>query len=288
MPGGLPVDDRGWEVFFAAFRRVVLVANSEAVDIEDLTRRFGQASLFVFFNKTYKVLDRPFEKPSLLVARSSEAGANIVYRREVEEVLRPFAGAQFHGILNLRAGTGEKFSRADEFAGRPVGFLDLSAAFAGAYPSARLPTTGFALAVWLAERRFSATIHLAGFSARRSERWKLFRDHDWTFEQTVLRLLHRAGRLELVDARDTAKPLANLVGRFPEIASADVARTAVEVLTERLESTDAAVDRLFSLTRWQGRIDSALRSLKPRTRKQKLATGGDGRTDSLAKKPGGD
>jgi hypothetical protein len=286
--GSLPTDLAGWAEFFARFEDVVLIANSDAVDIAKLRARFGTATLFVFFNKTYKVLAGPFDGTALLVARSSEAGANIVYRREVEDVLRPFVGAGFKGVVNLRADAKETFSRPSEFGDRPVGFLDLAEAFADVYPAGRVATSGFALGVWLAERRLPARLHLAGFSARRSDRWKLFRDHDWTFEQTALRLLHRARLLDLTEDPAVPRSLSLLAERFPEIAAEDAARTAIEVLGERLENAETAVDRLFSLTRWQGRLDRAVRALKPKTRKRKLAEAGGAGADGLAKNPGGD
>ncbi len=45
----------------AAFSHIVLVANSDAVDIQAACQaQFPSSALFVFFNKVYKVLDRPF------------------------------------------------------------------------------------------------------------------------------------------------------------------------------------------------------------------------------------
>lgn len=287
----LPDTPDGWRTFFGRYEDIVLVANSDAVDAAALTEGFGAGTLFVFFNKTYKVLGGPFARPALLVARSSAAGANIVYRREVAAVVRPFAGPEFAGILNLCAAGFEAFSAGEAFQGQAVGFLDLSDTFTDFYPPGRVPTSGFALALWLAEQGLAATVHLAGFSARRSERWKLFKDHDWTFEQTAQRLLHRAGRLRLVGTGPETSPLARLAERFPEIGRDAVALAAAEVLSERLENTDTAVDRLFSLTRWQAALDRAFRALKPATRKTHLARlrGGGGqdgpvRTD-LPKSP---
>ena len=59
--------------------------------------------------------------------------------------------------------------------------------------------------------------------------------------------------------------------RLPGVTAADVALVSAEVLSERLEGTNKAIDRLMSLTRLQGRLDAFLRGLKPKTRKQKLA-----------------
>ena len=60
-----------------------------------------------------------------------------------------------------------------------------------------------------------------------------------------------------------------LARRFPEIGDAAIAATAIEVLGDRAESAGVAIDRLFSLTRLQGRVDRFLRSVKPRTRKER-------------------
>ena len=260
-----------WATFFRGFSTILLIANSDAVRIDDLRARYGEGALFVFFNKVYKVLDRPFDGPCLLVARSGPAGANIVYRREVGEVTRLVRSPRFHGICNLRAGTGERFSTIDEFAiPEPVGHLDLSANLSGFYPETHLATSGFALALFLIDAAPEATIVLAGFTAKRSQKWKLFADHDWTFEQIVLRLLLRSGRLHMTGG--VAPDLFGAVSRrFPEFTPGEVSSVAAEVLTERLEGANVAIDDLLKLTRPQRRFDAFLRRLKPKTRKAKLA-----------------
>ncbi|WP_182084612.1 3-deoxy-manno-octulosonate cytidylyltransferase [Aureimonas sp. ME7] len=276
MGGALPQGAAGeasnaWRAFFARYETIVLVANSDAVRIDELRRAFGERTLFVFFNKVYKVLAEPFDGECVLVARSSPAGANIVYRREVDDVLRLVRSPAFRGIVNLRAGTHERFSSVEEFGGATdIGHLDLAPTMAGFYPSGQVATSGFALAVFLAELDLSSRIVLAGFTARRSKRWKLFADHDWTFEQIVQRLLLRGGRLH------TAGPMPddlfrNVTQRFPELTSGDVAVVAGEVLAERLDGANSAIDDLLRTTRPQRRIGDWVRSLKPKTRKAKLA-----------------
>lgn len=265
-----------WHRIFGRFGTIVLVANSDAVDVATLRSSYGESTLFVFFNKVYKVLDRRFQGPCLLVARSGPAGANIVYRREVPDVLRLVDGAGFLGICNLRAGRHERFSEPAEFGNAcPVGHLDCAADLADFYPSTHVATSGFALALFLLELLPESRIVLAGFTARRSVRWKLFADHDWTFEQIVQRLLLRAGRLQSANAvpEDVLSPIAR---RFPELRNADVASVAAEVVAERLEGANLAIDDLLRLTRPQRRLDDALRRLKPRTRKQKLGDAAGG------------
>ena len=259
--------EEDWRGFFGRYDRVVLVANSDAVDIHTVVAKHGDTALFVFFNKVYKVLSAPFGAPSLLVARSSPAGANIVYRREVADVLGYFQGDALIGVLGLTVGADENFSPASAYQGRRAGTLRLVEHFADFYPRTHLPTSGFALAIWLAET-CETEVHLEGFTARRSTQWKLFADHDWTFEQTCLRLLARAGRIHM----DNVEPMnayLELGRRFPEIETSAIAATAVEVLGNRLENASLAIDGLLSLTRFQGKLDRLLRRLKPKTRKQR-------------------
>ena len=269
----LPEDVAGWAGFFSRFEAVVLVANSETADVGALRERHSGRVLFVFFNKVYKVLSGPFEHPSLLVARSSPAGANIVHRREVEAVCGHFPGPDFHGVLNLKAVAAERFSVAKDFGERPVGHIDLTDHFAGFYPADYAPTTGFALAVWLSEACPGLRTVLAGFSAERSDRWKLFHDHDWTFEQIVLRLMARSGRIAMEGGR-SAGSLEAIAARFPQIDPHEVALVACEVLPARQEGTNRSVDRLYSIVKPLAGLDGLFRRLKPKTRKEKLADAG--------------
>jgi hypothetical protein len=260
-----------WSAFFSRFATVVLVANSDAVRIGELRARYGGEALFVFFNKVYKVLDAPFDGQCILVARSSRAGANIVYRREVDDVLRLVRSPSFQGVCNLRAGAHERFSTPAEFGGDvPVGHLDMAGSLHGFYPSDQVATSGFALALFLVEHCPATRIVLAGFTAQRSKRWKLFTDHDWTFEQIVQRLLLRAGRIETTGAASDDL-FGAIARRFPDVSPADVALVSAEVLAERLDGANGAIDDLLKTTRTQRRFGDWLRSMKPKTRKAKIA-----------------
>ena len=267
---GTMSDVAQWRSFFSGYRTIVLCANSDAVDIDELAACYGEGTLFVFFNKVFKILSQPFAGESLLVARSSPAGANIVYRGEVETVVSLLRSPRFGGVLNVKAGEAERFSPAEAFGTVRAGHLDLSGELADFYPAGFVPTSGFALALWLVEHCAGGRVVLAGFTARRSEKWKLFHDHEWTFEQIVLRVLANAGKIER-DGASSADPIAAIGRRFPDLSQAEIASVAAEVLGERLEGANIAIDRLYSLTRLQARFDGFLRRLKPRTRKAKLA-----------------
>jgi hypothetical protein len=251
-----------WRTLFASYPAIVLVANSDEVDVDVLRASVPGDALFVFFNQVFKVLDRTFEGNSLLAVRSGSLGVKIVRRGEVSKVTSYFAPDRFAGILCLRAGSMEKVTPASAFGGVPTGHLDLTDYFADFYPPDLLPSTGFAMAVWLSELGLGKKIILAGFSAKRSENLKLGRIHDWTFEQVVQRLLVGSGRLSISN-RVTPYPYKALMERFPEIPASDISLAAAEVLSERLANANAEIDRLISTTRTNRAVTNLFRKLKP-------------------------
>lgn len=252
-----------WRQILSPFSHIVLVANSPAVDVGALRSLYPATTLFVFFNRVFKVLDQPFEGHALLVSRGQPRGANIVYRGEVEEVLSSFAKATFLGIMNIRLNAQEKLNSSADYKNAPTGHLDLVGHFDDLYTTGKTPTSGFAIALWLSELRLpSTTIVLAGFSARRSEKWRVVSAHDWSFEQVFLRLFARLGKIVIHDGLATNAYLA-LADRFPEIPPAEIALAASEVLSERLSNTDGEVDKLISLTNFIRAFDGLLRRLKP-------------------------
>ncbi|NLR95783.1 3-deoxy-manno-octulosonate cytidylyltransferase [Rhizobium sp. P38BS-XIX] len=257
-----------WRVVLAGFSHIVLVANSDTVDIAGLRTQFPQTALFVFFNKVYKVLDRPFHGHSLLISRGQPRGANIVYRGEVGEVVKFFPKDEFVGILNIRLGPEEKLNPATDFQGAPTGHLDLVGFCSDFYTEGKTPTSGFALALWLSDLKLPGKIVLAGFSARRSQKWRVVSAHDWSFEQTFLRLFARLGKIT-IHGGVSLNPYIKLAERFSEIPSAEISLAAAEVLSERLGNTDAEVDKLISLTNVIRSTDLFLRRLRPKFLKRK-------------------
>nr|WP_246451073.1 3-deoxy-manno-octulosonate cytidylyltransferase [Rhizobium paranaense] len=257
-----------WRSVLAAFSHIVLVANSDAVDIGSLQQQFPSSALFIFFNKVYKVLDRPFHGHSLLISRGQPRGANIVYRGEVGDVVKFFPKEYFLGIMNIRLGREEKLNPAADFQGAPTGHLDLVGFCSDFYTEGKTPTSGFAMALWLSDLKLPGAIVLAGFSAKRSEKWRVVSVHDWTFEQTFLRLFARLGKI-VIHGGVSLNPYIRLAERFCEVPPAEIALAAAEVLTERLGNTDAEVDKLISLTNVIRSTDNFLRHLRPKFLKRK-------------------
>lgn len=257
-----------WHRVLAGFSHIVLVANSDAVDIASLQTQFPETALFVFFNKVYKVLDRPFHGHSLLVSRGQPRGANIVYRGEVGEVVKFFPKEYFLGIMNIRLGLEEKLNPAADFQGAPTGHLDLVGFCSDFYTEGKTPTSGFAMALWLSDLKLPGAIVLAGFSARRSQKWRVVSAHDWSFEQTFLRLFARLGKIT-INGGVALNPYISLAQRFTEVPPAEIALAAAEVLSERLGNTDAEIDKLISLTNVIRSADNFMRRLRPKFLKRK-------------------
>ncbi|OEC95170.1 3-deoxy-manno-octulosonate cytidylyltransferase [Rhizobium sp. YK2] len=257
-----------WRAILMGFSHIVLVANSDAVDISSLQAQFPETALFVFFNKVYKVLDRPFHGHSLLISRGQPRGANIVYRGEVGEVIKFFPKEYFLGIMNIRLGPEEKLNPATDFQGAPTGHLDLVGFCSDFYKEGKTPTSGFAMALWLSDLKLPGKIVLAGFSARRSQKWRVVSAHDWSFEQTFLRLFARLGKIT-IHGGVALNPYISLAQRFTEVPPAEIALAAAEVLSERLGNTDAEIDKLISLTNVIRSADNFMRRLKPKFLKRK-------------------
>lgn len=257
-----------WRRVLAGFSHIVLVANSDTVDIGSLQTQFPETALFVFFNKVYKVLDRPFHGHSLLISRGQPRGANIVYRGEVGEVVKFFPKEYFLGIMNIRLGLEEKLNPAVDFQGAPTGHLDLVGFCSDFYTEGKTPTSGFAMALWLSDLKLPGAIVLAGFSARRSQKWRVVSAHDWSFEQTFLRLFARLGKIT-IHGGVALNPYIRLAQRFTEVPPAEIALAAAEVLSERLGNADAEIDKLISLTNVIRSADNFMRRLRPKFLKRK-------------------
>lgn len=258
-----------WKALLSRYSHIVLVANSEAVDFERLRSELPETALYVFFNKVYKILDEPFVGNAVLIARSGVMGANIVHRCEVADVLRFFSGDDFLGVVNIRVAAEENLSEERRFEGAKARHLDLTQILGDLYPVGRIATSGFALALWLADLQLPGKVLLAGFSAKRSEKWKVFDVHDWTFEQIFLRLFARIGAISMMGGVD-ASPYSALAKRFPQVPPIEIAMTAAEVLSERLDNANGQIDRLMSVTKTIRAIENFFRRLKPKTRKQRF------------------
>lgn len=258
-----------WHAFFASYSHIVLVANSEDQRFHELKERLPETALFVFFNRVEKVLSKPFSGNSLLVTRSNQAGSELVYRGILGKTTALLAGPGFAGVLNLRTAFIERMNAISDFGTVPAGLLDLAAYFEELYPQGHTASSGFAMALWLCENVPSAKIVLTGFSGERGTKWKLFHIHDWTFEQTCLRILAEKDKLS-IDGSDTRNPYALLTSRFPDIDTKDIAFGVAQTLSMRLEASNRQIDRLVSATAPLRAAYDLFRALKRKSKKERV------------------
>jgi hypothetical protein len=233
----------------SAYETVVLVANSEQAQGSGFERRWPGRTLYIFFNDARRVLQPGFDHDAVLVLRSGKEGPSVIRRHRLDAVARQFAAGRLKAIVNLVVDTTEQATDLAEQGGRPIQLLDLTAYFAKRYTGGKIPSSGYALALWLSDQR-QAPVVLCGFNALRSENWKVFDIHDWAFEQTSLRLAERSGRVAFepnTHARPTA--LEALEAQHPNTNRTDLLAVHAETLAGRLEHTNLFVDRLWSVTR---------------------------------------
>lgn len=231
-----------------SYDRVVLVANSEsAVTVPEQP---GRRTLHVFFNDARKVLAESFDGDAALVLRSGRSGPSVIRQGILQAVAGRFTAKALKALVNLQADPSEAPAGLAAHGDLPIEPLDLSGYFGRRYPGGKLPSSGYAMAVWLAESAPGIGIVLSGFDSLRSESWKVFHVHDWAFEQTALRLLGRQGRLSFhPDAPPGMGSADALQAQFPNVPVSEILAVQVGVLSERLEHTNQFVDRLWSATR---------------------------------------
>ncbi|MGE7368818.1 3-deoxy-manno-octulosonate cytidylyltransferase [Neorhizobium sp. NPDC001467] len=251
-----------WTKRISEYAHIVLVANSDAVNVDELRAAYPESTLFAFFNRADKVLKAPFDAPAVLISRAQPKGANIVYREEVSKIINLFSSRSFLGIVNVRYSHSERLNTKADYHNALSGQFDLSGYCDAFYPRDRVPTSGFAFALWLSEQAIPTKIVLAGFTGQRSDKWRVVSAHDWTFEQIFLRLMVKQGKIAMHGGM-AHSGYEVLLERFPEFSATQISATVAEVLSSRLNATEKQVDKLISLTgafRW---FDTSLRGLRP-------------------------
>jgi len=269
LNAGDRVTYENWRELFADFDPIFVIANSEAQTLQTLYAEAPESALFVFFNRADRLLPDVFHGKSLLVTRSNQAGSELVYRGQLDLVAKSFDPQTFLGFMNLKVADFETLQRIEDFGNYPAGTLDLSGYLADFYPPDHTASSGFALAAWLSEMSRRQKVVLSGFSGLRSEDRKVFLVHDWTFEQTALRVLKDCGRLSFAEPSSENR-YRGFLRHFPDTGDPNLLLAAIETLATRLENAERMIDRLMSVTAPQRRLSTWLKSIRPKTRKQKI------------------
>lgn len=247
---------------------VALMGNSEGVDIDAITARLPENTLYVFFTGCAKILKKPFRHDAILCHRVIRDGQDFLKsRRTFDSAYSLFPGT-LKGEVAVIADDGEPDAAPIRTLARtspllPV-TLDFDHVLGRLYPAGSTPTTGFAVAMWLLASAPEPQLWLCGFTGVAGTQFKLFAGHDWTFEQTALQLLSRTGRLRRQE--DDSSGVDRFVRRFPEFDRADVSLVYAGVLAKQLTSMDRRITHLWTLTK----IPRSVQTLYTRFRRKFL------------------
>jgi hypothetical protein len=251
----------------ARYDLIALVANNETLDIDAVRRSLPERTLFFFFTGCEKILTRRFEGDAALCHRLVTETSFLKapkYFRMAYSLLPEHLVAEV-GILADRGAASVPARPAPRESTLVPHLVDFDVEFPGFYPEGRMPTTGFALALHLLEACPTARICLCGFSGVAGLRYTVYPEHDWTFEQTLIQLFVRSGRLMRTDAaggQALDDPFEAITRRYPEFGTDVVALTASQVLASRFTGMERQMAHLWKQTRVRRTLNNAWRRLR--------------------------
>ncbi|XUY27742.1 hypothetical protein RMR21_005135 [Agrobacterium sp. rho-8.1] len=257
-------EPRAFEALLGRYGNIALIANSESVNIETIVDALPTDTLFVFFTGCAKVLKAPFQRDAILCHRMVAGGKRFLKSQ------KHFDSAHSFFPDGLKTEIGMLADKASIEATRPTSprstdlvphLVDFDYMFDSFYPAGRMPTTGFALAMWLIETLPNAKVVLCGFTGVAGTQFNMYEEHDWTFEQTVLHLFAKSGRIVRLQESNAAASqnwLSNVANRFPEFDQGEIALAAAQVLGNRFTGLERRVSKLWDQTKWQRQIKRVL------------------------------
>lgn len=268
MPKTMRMQAENFETILSDYEMIALIANSESVDIGKITRTLPERTLYVFFTGCAKVLAEPFDRDAVLCHRLVAGGAKFLKSQKHFDK----AHSLFTQGLKTEIGVIAERSQADSTASLSTPrtsdlvpyTLDFDYTFGPLYPADRSPTTGFALAMWLAEKAPGANICLCGFTGVAGLQFNMYTGHDWTFEQIMLQLFVKKGRIRRFEdsLNEPAGTFARIHERFPEFSEATIALVATNVLANRYTGMERQVAKLWSKTKLERRIRGFFKRFK--------------------------
>jgi hypothetical protein len=268
MPQNMSMQAEDFEALLSGYEMVALIANSESVDIDAITQALPAKTLYVFFTGCAKVVPRPFEKDAVLCHRLVADGTKFLKsQKHFDKAYSLFAkGLKAEiGVIADRGVAEECLAPASPRKSDLVPYtLDFDHALGPLYPFGRMPTTGFAIAVWLAEKIPHANVCLCGFTGVAGLQFSMYTEHDWTFEQIMLQLFVKKGRIQRFEDNlsEPAGMFARIHNRFPEFSEATIALVATNVLANRYTGMERQVAKLWSKTKLERRIGGFFKRFK--------------------------
>ncbi|WP_081158002.1 hypothetical protein [Ensifer aridi] len=251
---------RDLETILSEYEMVALIANSEGVDVEAVSRGLPERTLYIFFTGCAKVLARPFDKDAILCHRLVSGGTRFQKSKKHFDKAYALFSRPPRAEIGVLADRGVPEGTPGMTAPRRSALvpytLDFDYVFGSLYPVGRMPTTGFAVALWLLERASHANVCLCGFTGVAGMQFNMHVEHDWTFEQIMLRCFVNRGRLRFFEegVSGPAGTLERICRHFPELNESTIALIASNVLANRYTGMERQVARLWASTKLERRI----------------------------------
>lgn len=252
-----------------SYEAIALIGNSEGVDIDAIVQGLPERTLFVFFTGCAKVLNGPFPRDAMLCHRLIRNGTAFLKSQRHFDKAYSFFPNGLEGECGIIADRGgdhpETKAEPRQSPLLPV-VLDFDHAIGPIYPAGKMPTTGFAVALWILGKVPEAKVWLCGFTGVAGLEFHLYHDHDWTFEQTALDLFQRSGRLSRFESRSARVDdgLGRLRQRFPEFSDGEIALVATEVLARRFGGMERQMAKLWSMTKIPRKIRGFFKKIRSR------------------------
>jgi len=251
---------------FSRYTAVAILANSMALDLDAVQRELPANTLFVVFTYCNKILTSSFRRDTVIVHRMRDhrfaMNSNEVLRRSRELIDPAYLKSEIGLFVSLETDTSAQPRHDRDAVSFPV--IDADAYFSSFYTRQHRPSSGFGLALWLAERLNGIPIVLCGFTGVRDGSLKMSSMHDWTLEQTLLRILYREGKLvRFEDSKETLGSVTRIAKAFPAFREEDIAAAALEVLNERTQGLDTLTATLLSVWRPILRANEKLKRRPP-------------------------
>lgn len=258
-----------WINLVRGYDAVALIGNSEGVDIDAIVATLPRNTLYVFFTGCAKVLSGPFSGDVVLCHRMLEDGRSFLKSRRRISEARSFFQQGLKGEVGVIADLGRADNAPLVGEARQSPFfavtLDFDHSLDRFYPADRTPTTGFAVASWILANVPQTPLWLCGFTGVAGTQFHLHAGHDWTFEQTVIELFSRTGRLRRYEEQvATSSGLERIARRFPEFDHGEVALVASHILAKRFNGMERQMKELWSVTKIPRAVSGIYKRLRPK------------------------
>lgn len=249
-----------------SYEAVAVIANSDAVDLPAIAETMPESTIFIFTSHSGKIMRQGFKRDSAVIHRMHNKDicvARLKHLNRLAQHLPPQTVKGEVGFFSDFVNAPGRQTNAGHKPETPLPVIDMNDFVAEFYSSGLLASTGFVLALWLAYNITRSKVYLCGFTGVRGDRLPNSTIHDWTLEQTVLRIFYRTGRLLRYEDKDKPSDrLSRLQERFGPIPDFDLAMIAHDVNATEISNSESAIALLWSANRFLREISDGLKKLR--------------------------